>query len=242
MLDYPKRSTSLPGSEDGPPPPWSAGETPYHDVSIDEERRLDEEKDNEPILPTHDNEPILPTYHKSRFQRRMNQLRFILILFPSFIARRLGYHSSVKPSRPNETSYLNGLRGIAAVIVVLQHSHEEYYPENHGCYGDEPPEQDHYIQLPFLRLIVNGSFAVALFFVISGFALSYSALQKIHSGKAEAAIAAMPSAILRRPIRLYLPLVPVYALSWILIQYVHILEGSGNLLFPHSGLSPHIDH
>lgn len=212
MLAYPAGSTRLPDDEDVSFP-WPAGQIPYHHAldRVDEES-LHEEKDNDLSLPTH---------QISGFRKRMNPLRFILILFPSFIARQLGYYSDVKPSRADDTSYLIGLRGIAAVIVVIQHTSEEYYPENHGCYGDGPPEEDHYIQLPFLHLINNGSFAVALFFVISGFALSYGSLRKIYAGNAEAAIAAMPSSVLRRPIRLFLPIVPVYALSYILIQYVH---------------------
>lgn len=209
MLTYPAGSTRLPDCDDVPPPRL-AGQTPYHDaLDREDEESLHEEKDVELALPTH---------QKSGLHRRLNPLRFILVLFPSFIARLLGYHSDVKPTRPSDTSYLNGLRGIAAVIVVLQHTSEEYYPENHGCYGDGPPEEDHYIQLPFLRLISNGSFSVALFFVISGFALSYGCLRKIHAGNAEAAIAAMPSSIVRRPIRLFLPILAVYVLSWILIQ------------------------
>jgi len=211
MLAYPNGSTRLSGSEDISPP-WLAGQTPYQHAFVrEDEEGLLEEKDCDLTLPAHET---------SGFHRRMNprRFKFILILFPSFIARRLGYYSNVKPTRVNETSYLNGLRGIAAAIVVLQHTAEEYYPENHGCYGDGPPEQDHYVQLPFLHLINNGSFAVALFFVISGFSLSYGPLRKIYAGNAEAAIAGMPSSIFRRPIRLFLPVVPVFVVSWILIQ------------------------
>lgn len=150
-------------------------------------------------------------------------------LMPSFVSQHFG-HSTIKQAKPSETSYLNGLRGIAAVVVVLQHITELFYPENHGCYGDggEGLEPDHYIQLPFLKLILMGSFSVTLFFVISGFALTYGPLRKIHAGNPEAAIASMPSSIFRRPIRLFLPILPLYMFSWILIQVWFVWDiGSG---------------
>jgi hypothetical protein len=209
MLKYPERPTRL---SDGArvSPSYLEGPAAYgHSFGQEDDEGVQEEKDRDLIPRAHQN----PGFH-----RRFHPRRFILILFPSFIARRFGYYSDVKPGRANDTSYLNGLRGVAAVIVVIQHTAEEYYPENHGCYGDGPPEQDHYVQLPFLKLINNGSFAVALFFVISGFSLSYSPLRKIYAGNAEAAIAGMPSSIFRRPIRLFLPVVPVFVVSWILIQ------------------------
>ncbi|PSS03247.1 acyltransferase 3 [Coniella lustricola] len=139
------------------------------------------------------------------------------LILPSFVSRRFG-HSTIKQTQPDETSYLNGLRGVAAVVVVLQHITEFFYPENHGCYGDGGPEPDHYIQLPYFKLLLMGSFSVTLFFVISGFALTFGPLRKIHAGNPEAAIASMPSSIFRRPIRLFLPILPVYAFSWVLIQ------------------------
>lgn len=95
MLAYPAGSTRLPDDEDVSPPP-SAGRTSYH-------RALDRE-DEESLQDEKDSELTLPTHEKSRFHRRLNPLRYILILVPSFIARLLGYHSDVKPSRPSETS------------------------------------------------------------------------------------------------------------------------------------------
>lgn len=161
-------------------------------------------------------------------------MRIFWLLLPSFVSRYYG-HSDVKAPRKDETSYLNGLRGVAAIIVVLQHTQENYYPENHGCYGDDPPEVDHYIQLPYIRMILNGSFSVALFFVISGFALTYGSLKKIHAGNAEAAVASMPSSIFRRPIRLFFPILPVYLLSWILVQAQLMYSLGINVMVPKHG-------
>lgn len=190
--------------------PWLTEGPQYHDHPPDAD-----------VEGLHDDEHIdlapLPHKKKSSWRRSWNPTRYLWMLLPSFVARRYG-HSEVEAAKANETSYLNGLRGIAALIVVLQHTTEEYYIEIHSCYGDGLPGMQHYIQLPILRLVLLGSFSVALFFVISGFALTYGPLKRIHAGNSDAALAAMPSSIFRRPIRLFLPILPVYVISWILIQ------------------------
>lgn len=194
-----------------------------------EPKPSDQVEATEPLLSGPDyNEPFQqqdeeggPSYHFTRLRRtnphdiiKWTRTRLFWILLPSFVSRYFG-HSDVKAPKVNDTSYLNGLRGVAALVVVLQHTSELYYPEVHFC---KPLDGGHYYQLPYLRLVVLGSFSVALFFVISGFALSYGSLKKIHAGNPDAAILAMPSNIFRRPIRLFLPILPVYIVSMIAVQ------------------------
>lgn len=171
--------------------------------------------------------------HKPSWRSKWSPTRCFWTLLPSFVSRQWnGTDLAEKSARIDDTSYLNGLRGIGALVVVIQHTTHEYYPENAGCYGDGPPETDHFVQLPFVRILVDGSFSVALFFVISGFALSYGPLKRIHANNPEAAVAAMPSSIFRRPIRLFLPVFPVYVFSWILIQGQWMYSSSAYVMSP----------
>ena len=69
--------------------------------------------------------------------------------------------------------HLDGLRGLAAFSVFICHFIQAflphiYYPnraESHGLWEDE------FATSPF-NLVVNGNFAVCLFFVLSGYVLS----------------------------------------------------------------------
>jgi peptidoglycan/LPS O-acetylase OafA/YrhL len=129
-------------------------------------------------------------------------------LLPSFIT-----HSEPLP-KANPTTYLNGLRGLAACIVVLQHLTQDYYPFIHQAYGSR--EEDTYlIQLPFIRVLLSGRFMVGIFFIISGFVLSHSSLRKAHAN--ERATSNLASAFFRRPIRLFLPVLPVALISGFLV-------------------------
>ncbi|GKT39835.1 uncharacterized protein ColSpa_00016 [Colletotrichum spaethianum] len=176
-------------------------------------------------------------------------------LLPSFVSRpiRRRYDCSYNEDydgtdgaipHPNSTSYLNGLRGIASLIVATQHNIQEYFTLIHRGWGDQPSDK-HIIQLPFVRLIIHGSFSVALFFVISGFALSYGPLKKIHRRTRTEAVDALSSSILRRPFRLFLPIVPVLLFSNIvLIRWFGAFYqlGSMNILPPQASFWAELQH
>ncbi|OLN83723.1 hypothetical protein CCHL11_08736 [Colletotrichum chlorophyti] len=145
--------------------------------------------------------------------------RIFWVMIPSFLARVLGHadDDSAIPAA-NETSYLNGLRGIASLIVALQHTIDADYPFIHRAWGDGD-ENRRLMQLPFLRVVHSGIFMVCIFFIISGFALTYSPLKKSYAGRGAAAIGSLPSSIFRRPFRLFIPLVPVLAVSTLLVHF-----------------------
>lgn len=79
-----------------------------------------------------------------------------------------------------------------------------WFPALRNTYGAFP--SDHYIlQLPILRVLFEGHSAVATFFVISGYAVSYRALSKIHTGDTAGVLETLSSSTFRRCMRLYLP-------------------------------------
>lgn len=86
-------------------------------------------------------------------------------LVPSFL--QSGEKKAMRERVMTETSYLNGLRGLAAWLVFV--THLLYDPGFHEGYAGRPG--DFAIQLPFLRLLFAGQFMVAIFFILSGFVL-----------------------------------------------------------------------
>ncbi|KAI3324616.1 hypothetical protein HD806DRAFT_493108 [Xylariaceae sp. AK1471] len=111
-----------------------------------------------------------------------------------------------KSGRLHATSYLDGLRGLAALIVCVCHYTEANHPYLTTSYGVFPNPalafESSWIQLPFIRILYSGRPMVHVFFVISGFALSVKALSAIRVRDFEKCHATLASAAFRRPLRL----------------------------------------
>ncbi|MGE7115103.1 acyltransferase family protein [Lysinibacillus sp. NPDC047702] len=74
--------------------------------------------------------------------------------------------------------YLEGLRGVAAIIVVLSHFVQFFYPRL--LYSDDSLTHiylESWISNTPLNLIYNGNFAVCIFFILSGYVLSLKFLK-----------------------------------------------------------------
>ncbi|KAF6828307.1 hard surface-induced protein [Colletotrichum plurivorum] len=144
--------------------------------------------------------------------------RVFWTVLPSFISRLLGHgDDDAAIPEPNATSYLNGLRGLASLAVAFQHNTDDYFFFVRRGWGQVPGEY-YIIQLPFVRLLTSGVFMVAIFFVISGFALTYGPLRKSHAGAPADAIGGLPSSVFRRPFRLFLPVIPVLIATDLMIR------------------------
>ncbi|KAK0613495.1 acyltransferase 3, partial [Immersiella caudata] len=127
-------------------------------------------------------------------------LRIALFLLPSFI------HPHQLPSPPlSPTAYLDGIRGIAALVVFICHL-------TYTCFVIAPGygyrnSHFHILSLPFLRLLYSGPPMVCLFFVVSGYALSLKPLRLIRSRSYSDLTTTLSSLIFRRGLRLFLPCV-----------------------------------
>ncbi|KAI1108497.1 acyltransferase family-domain-containing protein [Nemania sp. NC0429] len=128
-------------------------------------------------------------------------LQILLVLVPSFI-----YSStSPEPKRLRPTAWLDGLRGVASLMVVCHHASLIWFSWDlqNGWRG----WNDHLIDLPIIRLVITGRANVMLFFAISGYALSYKPLTLLYKGQHLKMYEAVASSVCRRHPRLFIPAV-----------------------------------
>lgn len=103
-----------------------------------------------------------------------------------------------------QTSWLDGVRGVAALGVYIFHTMGCWASIVSAWHSDE--NQNSILQLPILRtLFVSGGPAVSLFFSLSGYVLTYKSLRWMRGGSKHLVYPALASSMFRRGFRLYLP-------------------------------------
>ncbi|KAG8418148.1 hypothetical protein J3458_005584 [Metarhizium acridum] len=133
---------------------------------------------------------------------RVLLIRVVVSLMPSFLQGRHAREQSCPPKLA-PTAYLDGMRGLAALFVFFCHySYQAFTIAKSWGTGKD---NYHFLKLPFLRLWYQGPVAVCVFFVISGYALSYRPIKLIRSGAVSDFSTTMSSLTFRRALRLYLP-------------------------------------
>ena len=85
--------------------------------------------------------------------------------------------------------------------------------------SDGPGKPIAWMQLPILRLVIQGPAWVAMFFVLSGFVNGLKPLQLIQAGDIEGALSNMSVSSFRRPFRLVLPATAATVIAWLLAQF-----------------------
>ncbi|PSR94532.1 acyltransferase 3 [Coniella lustricola] len=139
---------------------------------------------------------------------------------PSFVADTLwpDHKSPLATHKLHPTSYLDGLRGLAAMVVFMCHYTEENHQYLVPTYGFNVDGVSSVLQLPFLRILYSGRPMVHIFFVISGFVLAYKPLKAMRARDMEKCWGTLASSTLRRPFRLFGPCIVSTAMIAILIQ------------------------
>lgn len=124
-----------------------------------------------------------------------------------------------------KTAWLDALRGWAAWEVFLFHYSDDWV-DGHYSWGAEPDNHSYmWWGAPFIRTwFSGGNAAVCLFFAISGYVLTTRTLSLIRQRRHEEVLKSLSSAVMRRGIRLYTPVV-VLTFSLMTLEFFHI--------FPH---------
>jgi peptidoglycan/LPS O-acetylase OafA/YrhL len=150
-------------------------------------------------------------------KRLVHKLAFGLV--PSFVQRRVR-PTPAKSNRLHPTSYLDGLRGVASFIVFMGHYTEEtlgWFTEPYGLYEDGAPSSP--LQLPFIRVLYSPRPMVHIFFIISGYVLSYKPLKQIHSQQLSALTTTLSSSVFRRALRLFLPSIVTISIMAFVVHF-----------------------
>ncbi|KAF9894048.1 hypothetical protein FE257_009021 [Aspergillus nanangensis] len=134
------------------------------------------------------------------------------------------------PNKNGRQSWLDGLRGIAAVIVAWFHFTVGEMQVPFRLFGEEPAEQNRYfIQLPPFRILFAGQAMVSLFFVISGYSVPIAIIRlRGQKGNAEF-YRKITSSVVRRGFRLYMPVLVLCIISHLLffVGAYHFVFGEG---------------
>ncbi|GKT84094.1 hard surface induced protein [Colletotrichum tofieldiae] len=157
---------------------------------------------SEPASPGGSN-PVPPP---KSFLARLAAILFFLL--PSFVQRRLR-PNDFKHRRLYPTSWLDGLRGVASLIVFFCHFTEKhvgwYTARAYGIADENDHVTSSPLQLPFLRVVYSGRPMVHIFFVISGFVLSLKSLKQARKHDYDGLHRTLSSSVFRRGFRLFLP-------------------------------------
>jgi peptidoglycan/LPS O-acetylase OafA/YrhL len=128
--------------------------------------------------------------------------------------------------RLRPTAYLDGLRGFAALLVYILHhevwAHDSLHSDKifENAFGYQG--RHYFAQFPGIRTFFSGGhFSVAIFFVISGYVLSAKPLTLLHNGDMVKLSDNLASALFRRWIRLYIPIIATTFIYMVCAWLVH---------------------
>ncbi|KAK4217578.1 hypothetical protein QBC37DRAFT_384229 [Rhypophila decipiens] len=170
---------------------------------------------------------LLPSFAPPLFRR----LQSLLSLSRSTTSTvgTLSSSNKTQPRRLSPTAYLDGLRGMAALVVYLFHFSYLWFPQLGTGYTGNPPN-DYFLQRPIIRSFHNGRSSVTTFFIISGFVLPLKTLSEMHkylssptgtpgqNNNNNNVLNTLAGSLIRRPLRLYPPIIAITALAGILVR------------------------
>jgi peptidoglycan/LPS O-acetylase OafA/YrhL len=121
-----------------------------------------------------------------------------------------GHRRKISKMDTARLGHIDGLRGIAAMIVVQAHIAQALLPQVFAAGGFSHELGEEWLNVPPLNLLVHGQAAVAIFFVLSGYVLVRPFLA------AAPTMRLTISTAIRRYLRLTLPILASLAFCWLL--------------------------
>lgn len=168
--------------------------------------------DDQTNVASYDNRHQVPTTCSAILLLAMGLLRSIHwidllkrtahFLTPSFLQGPEA-RAMIRPAKLHPTGFLDGMRGLAAFCVLVAHWSGWIYNNRYG-YGAKHDYWD-FLRLPIVCLFYHGFTQVTIFFVISGYVLSYRPIRLFRSGKTAEFNKVLTSTLFRRWARLFLP-------------------------------------
>jgi peptidoglycan/LPS O-acetylase OafA/YrhL len=163
--------------------------------------------------------------------------RILIFLLPTFLQPSSDPRTPSK--RPHPTAWLDGMRGLAALMVFLYHLSYS----THDVYTAYIPSHKEFLRLPLIRSFYNGNFMVSIFFVISGFALSWKPVMQMRKAEIGELGRGLGRSLVRRGVRLYMP---CFASTFVILVLVRLggyewtrgLAGDGERLVGHREYHP----
>ncbi|KAF7714442.1 Uncharacterized protein PECH_002200 [Penicillium ucsense] len=162
--------------------------------------------------------------------------RLTIASTPSFLHPYMGA-AAAPPAKLHAIAALDGLRGWACLLVFNFHFLFTYTWKVAVGWGFAGSNFGIH-QLPFLHMLISGHIMVAIFFVISGYVLSYKPLKTIRKQSYADAFSVLASSTFRRALRLYIPSIVglicvfiavrlgLYNYSWGVIREGHTILGT----------------
>ncbi|KKK15632.1 hypothetical protein ARAM_007035 [Aspergillus rambellii] len=126
-----------------------------------------------------------------------------IAITPSYLQHLVGGQPTPQ-TKLHAIAALDGLRGWACLLVFNFHFLFTYTWRVALGWGFNN-ENFYFYQLPIIHVLTSGHIMVAIFFVISGYVLSYKPLKTIRSRSFEDTFTTLASSTFRRGLRLYLP-------------------------------------
>lgn len=177
----------------------------------------------------------------------MSSRTLLRCLVPSFLHDRLIKQpvlcaNARRAGTTTKIRTLDGLRGLACLFVFNEHY--TYNFSKSFLYGYGVEDHRTIIQYPGIRLFFSGFSMVAVFFVISGYVLSYKPLQQMRTKKAGELQKTITSSVFRRAFRLFLPPIIATLICGLLVYLgafnagKTVWETDGNYLHLHEPTPP----
>ncbi|WP_024303893.1 acyltransferase [Pseudogulbenkiania sp. MAI-1] len=114
----------------------------------------------------------------------------------------------------NKNLAVEGVRGLAALAVILSHSALTFWPYLHGDVDELRSGFERWVFDSPFGFFYSGAGAVSVFFVLSGFVLGRSVLGQT------GLVRSLPGMVVRRYFRLMLPILATCLLAWAVFAFV----------------------
>ena len=119
-----------------------------------------------------------------------------------------------KQASPGRELWLDGLRGVAALIVAWFHCTTGAIPIPYRSFWDAPASENrHLIQIAPFRVIFAGQAMVDIFFIVSGYSISTGLIRLRNEGSLADFYRKLTSSVVRRMFRLCFPVFVLILIS-----------------------------